>query len=339
MKLALKNPYLFDVHSSRPTPCLSCLVGSVVVRIVLLACRINADALLTCQCQETSPGTTSASTPSGPRASTRVISSNTSGPQPNHQQGCSFCKTLSGLVELDVSAATALSVNTLLSLLTSCSSLRRLGAAGCSTLAADNGSERWEKGLLQLAQSQSSASDSTDQTPPPPQQQQQQQQQQEEEGLCNSAAEAATACSSCKGSPTPRQQRSWLGSGPSDAPQQSSLGGVAGASEHKAAAAAAAATAAAAPHQETEAGFDDGANAALQPMQRSLPGYRVGQGLLRLCTGWGWSSAALTCLLHQAPFLISFTAGAHTAGWDVVVNCMARCREPCWQTGEEYCLL
>jgi hypothetical protein len=35
----------------------------------------------------------------------------------------------------------------------------------------------------------------------------------------------------------------------------------------------------------------------------------VGQGLHRLCVGWGWSAAAISTLLRGAPFLTSFNAG------------------------------
>jgi hypothetical protein len=36
----------------------------------------------------------------------------------------------------------------------------------------------------------------------------------------------------------------------------------------------------------------------------------VGHGLLRLCVGWGWSAAAISCVLRGSPFLTSFNAGA-----------------------------
>ena len=240
---------------------------------MLLASRLNADAVFTCNtCHHSSlpaathsagsqpsahghPGTSSH--PGGrhasaqhniahPGSTTHAVQQGTSSQsglaaQPSQQQAsCSFCRTLSGLAELDVSAAAALSVATLSRLLQTCNSLRRLGVAGCKSLGEGEGARQLEVALADMAAKQ------------------QQQQQLQGSARTESSSDSGTTCSSAACS-------------------------------------------------QPDVGQCGGRAAAPSPPLSGQP--VIGQGLLRLAVGWGWSAGAISSVLRGAPNLVSFTAG------------------------------
>jgi hypothetical protein len=220
---------------------------------VLLACRLNADAVFLCACGAPQAAALSAAPAATVPSAVSAAPSPASGPpgQPCQQgTGCSFCHVLAGLHDLDVCGSNALSAHTLARLLSSCSSLRRLGVAGCTTLGAQEGASCLEAGLLSIAQLQHT--------------QRLHQEQQQQQGLADLSAGSAASCSS-SGSLTLDPE-----------PLRTARTTTSSSSWHP-------------------------------------PVCTVGGGLQRLCVGWGWSAAAISCVLRGSPFLISFTAGAGPA--------------------------
>lgn len=216
----------------RPTTC-ACAA-------VLLACRLNAAAVFHCTCSSQQAPALAAIA-----SSSKAADSHVSGPpaRPDQQHiSCSFCQVLSGLIELDVCGSTALSAHTLARLLRSCSSLRRLGVAGCKTLGVNDGVQRLEAGLLSIAQLQHV--------------------QQQQQGQAHLSAGFAANRSSLEALPLE----------PEPPGSNRCYGSTTSSSWHP-------------------------------------PVCTVGGGLQRLCVGWGWSAAAISCVLRGSPFLVSFTAG------------------------------
>lgn len=236
---------------------------------VLLACRLNVDAVLVCAhfprnslspvppvpCPQT-PAQSDVHHATARQGSTPHASAQQEPTDPqtglaaqpsDPPAGCTFCQVLSGLAELDVSAATALSAPTLALLLQGCSSLRRLGVVGCKNLGKEEGAKHLEAALAGMAARRW-------------------QHQQQDQG-------AGLPPSSC--------------SRPSVSPVE-----------------------AAAPRPSTTHWDPAAAAAAANAFNKPCPVQAtIGQGLLRLAVGWGWSAGAISSVLSGAPHLISFTAG------------------------------